>query len=263
MHNIWKKELLSFVLFYSGGSYGQVTWGIVPADTGRLTDPDSLSKLVLDESFDPSTTESQTYMLGFCDRLFSTDIAQPLNPEYVCPFNDFDVWLKDQSTSTNQTTAYVDNCNNADSIPMAEDDFDGCMIAYSELFGNKNILEKNGKVKIIQLPILNGVNWAAPYSVMDEFWNRFENYLDDERSNAPTTSNKFFHSATAYWWYDTNSSMLQTAVGACIIAIIFSTIIVLIASRSITLTIFSATCIAYVLAATTSSLVGLGWSLGL
>lgn len=250
-------------MFFSGGSLGQVTWGVVPADTGKKNDPDSLTTLVLDDTFDPSATDSQTYMLGFCDRLFNTDIAQPTSTDYLCPINEFDVWLKDQSNSANKADAYVDNCNNADSIPMSEGDFDKCIIAFSELNNNKNILEKNGKVKIIRLRVTNGVNWSAPFAEMDEFWNRFENFLNDERENAPSTSNKFFHTAAAYWWYDTNISMLQTAIGACIIAVIFSTIIVLISSRSVTLTIFSAICITYVLAATTSSLVGLGWSLGL
>lgn len=217
----------------------------------------------MDDTFDASSTEAQTYLLGFCDRLFDTDIAQPLNTEYLCPINEFDAWLKNQSSSTNKTEAYTNNCNNAMEIPMSENDFDNCIISWSELTKNKNILEKQGKVKIIRLRVKNGVSWDSPFAVMDEFWNRFEKFLEGERSIAPATTNKMFHTAGAYWWYDTNISMLQTAIGACIIAIIFSTVIVLISSRSVTLTIFSTICITYVLAATTSSLVGFGWSLGL
>lgn len=98
---------------------------------------------------------------------------------------------------------------------------------------------------------------------MGKFWNAFEDWLSAERSIAPESVNKMFHTSGAFWFYDTNVSMLQTAIGAAAIAIAFSAIVVLLASRSVTLTIFSAFCITYVLAATTASLVGFGWSLGL
>lgn len=97
---------------------------------------------------------------------------------------------------------------------------------------------------------------------MDKFWNSFEDWLSNERSNAPSSVNKMFHTSGAFWWYDTNISMLNTAIGAAGIAIGFSTIVVLLASRSPSLTLFSAICITYVLAATTASLVGFGWNLG-
>ncbi len=98
---------------------------------------------------------------------------------------------------------------------------------------------------------------------MGQFWNAFEDWLSGERSIAPESVNKMFHTSGAFWFYDTNVSMLQTAIGAAAIAIAFSAIVVLLASRSVMLTIFSASCITYVLAATTASLVGFGWSLGL
>ena len=39
LHYEWKQELLSFLLFYSGGSFGQITWGVRPADTGAKNNP--------------------------------------------------------------------------------------------------------------------------------------------------------------------------------------------------------------------------------
>lgn len=225
---------------------------------------DSLSTLVLDETFDPSPTEAQTYLLGFCDKLFATDIAKPSSPDMLCPINAFDSWLRDQSVSSAPSQEYLTYCNNAASLPMSEDDFHLCMIAWSKLVGENQVLSNQGKVRIIRLAkVLSSVSWDASFSVMDKFWKKFEVWMTDERSTAPPSVNKMFNTSGAFWWYDTNIQMLNTAIGAAGIAIGFSTIVVLLASRSLTLTLFSAFCIAYILAATTASLVGFGWNLGL
>jgi hypothetical protein len=42
MHFKWKQTLLSFLLFYSGGSSGQFTFGVIPADTGDKKNPGEL-----------------------------------------------------------------------------------------------------------------------------------------------------------------------------------------------------------------------------
>lgn len=278
-HNTWKQELQSFELYYSGGSFGEVTWGIIAADTGKKIDPgkineaisfskiqlmsfekylnaiiffcsDSLSTLVLDESFEASSTETQQYLLSFCERLFDNDLglALPLSPEIQCPMNEFDAWLRNESALPNPSTAYISNCNGASSVPVPEEDFDSCIITWSELHEKKGILEKLGKVVIIRLAFFNDISWDAPFTEMSKFWKRFEVFMQDERAAAPPTANKMFQTAGAYWWYDTNASLLQTAISACIIAVVFSTIIVFISSRSLALTVFATLSITYVLA---------------
>lgn len=210
-----------------------------------------------------SSNEAQTYIVDFCDKLFDTEIAFPLNNEYECPINEFDSWLRNQTDSTSKDEAYVSYCNSATSLPMAEDQFDSCMIAWSQATKNKNVLAKNGKVSILRTRIKHTVNWNVPFVEMDDFWKSFEAFMVKERETAPMGVNKMFHASYAFWWYDTNFSMLQTAIGAALIAIAFAGIIVLISSRSFRLSVFSAFCITYVLVATTASLVGLGWDLGL
>jgi hypothetical protein len=42
LHFAWSKKLLSYVLFYSGRSFGQITFGVTAADTGVKTDPGML-----------------------------------------------------------------------------------------------------------------------------------------------------------------------------------------------------------------------------
>lgn len=262
LHFKWKQQLLSHLLFYSGGSFGEITWGVISADTGTRNDPDSLTTLELDDTFDPSTTEAQEHLLGFCDDLFEQSFVSPKDPQYQCPINTFDSWLRNQTVSSDPTDQYTSNCNSATSLPMAQDDFHPCIYAWSQLTNEKNVLSKRGKVKIIRLRTLNSVGWDAPFSEMDKFWTTYENYLTNVRSTAPAGLDGVFHTSGAFWWYDTNISMLETAIGAAAIAITFSAIVVLFSSRSPSLTLFSAMCIIYVLSATTASLVGFGWELG-
>jgi hypothetical protein len=223
---------------------------------------DSISTLELDQTFNPKSKDAQTYLLGFCDKIFSTDLVTS-NPEYRCPINIFDDWLRVQSASSDPNQEYVSNCNSADALPMSEDDFDACFISWSEMTNEINVLEKRGEIKILQIPIKTQVNWDAPFTVMDSFWNNLEDWMSNERANAPAGVDGMFHTSGAFWWYDTNKSMLRTAIVAAGIAIGFSAIVVLISSRSPALTLFSGLCVTYVLAATTSSLVGFGWDLGL
>lgn len=225
---------------------------------------DSLTTLELDETFDPSTTESQTYLLGFCDKLFATDIAKPISEYYVCPINGFDIWLRNQSTLADPSEEYVSKCNGADSVPMSENDFDPCIIAWSVLENETNVLQKKGKVAVMRMRVKQSVGWDAAFAEMNEYWTKYENWMENERVNsAPEGVNKMFHTSFSFWWYDTNIAMLSTAIGAALIAVAFSAIVVLISSRSLSLTLFSGLCVTYVLAATTASLVGFGWNLGL
>lgn len=202
-------------------------------------------------------------MLGFCNELYATDLASQSSPDELCPINEFDSWLRIQSNSSTKDQEYVEYCNNAKSLPIDEELFDSCIIAWSKLTDNRNILNKEGKVKILRSRIKAKLGWDAPYAEMDKYWKEFEKFMEIERSNAPITVNKMFHTASGFHWYDTNTSMLNTAIGSALIAITFSAVVVLIASRSLELSIFSVLCITFILSATTASLVGLGWSLGL
>lgn len=191
------------------------------------------------------------------------DFASPVDFDAKCNINQFDDWLKLQAASDSPTEEYLSFCDDAESLPMSEKHFDDCLISWSRLTNKKSILAKFDEVKVIDMRIKLETRWDAPYAEMDAFWNRFEDWMEKERSLAPKGVNNMFHTAAAFWWYDTNASMLETAIGAAGIALAFSTIVVLFSSRSPILTLFSTLCILYVLAATTASLVGFGWSLGL
>ena len=72
----------------------------------------------------------------------------------------------------------------------------------------------------------------------------------------------FYHTSVGFWWYDTNGRLLDAAFTSAAIAISTGALVILVSSRSVTLTIFSVATIGFVLASVTASLVSLGWTLG-
>eukprot|EP00557_Chaetoceros_sp_GSL56_P008506 CAMPEP_0176488610 /NCGR_PEP_ID=MMETSP0200_2-20121128/6808_1 /TAXON_ID=947934 /ORGANISM="Chaetoceros sp., Strain GSL56" /LENGTH=282 /DNA_ID=CAMNT_0017885619 /DNA_START=132 /DNA_END=980 /DNA_ORIENTATION=- len=106
------------------------------------------------------------------------------------------------------------------------------------------------------------VYYDDPYNELNRSWKKFENWIKNDAVTAPSSINKFYHSGGIWWWKDTNGQMLSTALGATAITILFSAAVVLVASRSLRLTLFSCVSIAYILAGATASLVGIGWTLG-
>jgi hypothetical protein len=88
MHWTWNGQLLSTTMAKEAGSAALITWGVTPADTGDHLNPNSWTTFVLDDTFalvDPKSEESQSYLLGFCSRLFA-DFGK-VKDDYECPIN--------------------------------------------------------------------------------------------------------------------------------------------------------------------------------
>jgi hypothetical protein len=262
-HWIWQHNLLSKHLATKGGSRATIVWGIQAADNGDLLNPNSFTNLVLDKSFNPKSIEAQDYLLGFCEYFFAQDFAAPPYEGYQCPMNAFNRWLAQQSVSDSPDSVYISNCNGATSVPLAETDFHACIIAWSRLYEQTEILATDGEVRIISAKTKTNSNFDSPYDILDAEWNSFERYLSIERKNAPEGVNEMYHSSPDFWWYDTNGRMLKTAVTAGTIALGCAAIIILISCRSFVMTIFCIISIGYVLLASTACLIVLGWDLGL
>lgn len=263
-HFVWSMALLSSAL-YTTGSGVDITFGVIPGDTGSSINPNELSKLLLDSTFDPSLTESQEYLLNFCERLFSSGFAFEPYSEYKCPINSFNGWLETQSSVDlqSQDIAYIENCSSADGLPMNPATFDACLIAWSKETVTDHVLADRGSVKILTIKTRSNINGGnAAQSVIGAELQKYEDWLQKEFESAPSSVNKAICTSSIFWWYDTNQQMVKTAVGAVAIALGFSAAVVLFSSRSLMLTLFTFGCILYVLAATTASLVGLGWELG-
>jgi 5-methyltetrahydrofolate--homocysteine methyltransferase len=258
----WRINLLSEVMEKKSGAPGYVIWGVTPADTGDHNNPATSSQLVLDDRFDASTTEGQTFLMNFCDRLFAEEFAGLTRENYTCPLNQFDSWLSREATSETPSSIYADNCAGVTGLPMPPKDFNPCITAWTNAFNVTSILERNGVVKIMYIEFQQRIRYDSRYDDLNDEWHIIEHWFENERASAPEEVNKVFHSSGDFAWYDTNGSMLQTAYGSAAIALAFSSLVVLISSRSVVLTLFSLVTIGYVLTATTALLVAIGWTLG-
>jgi len=271
----WRLKLLSTVLEKSGGSEGGMVWGVVPADTGSHVDPASGTKLVLDPAFDPSTMESQEYLLNFCDRFFEQEFASLISENFACPFNTFNEWLVTVSSNNNTTTEdnllsidsadfvlYDEQCNGATGLPMPQKDFNSCITAWAVEKSEQSLLLRNGAIEGIFFFFQGRVRFDSPFQIQSDEWELIEGWLDNEKERAPEGVKKMFQTSIDFWWFDTNGSMLRSAYASAGIAMAVSGVIIFVSSRSFILTLFALLTIAYVLVSTTAMLVASGWTLG-
>jgi hypothetical protein len=129
---------------FSSGSSTEIVFGLIAGDTGKQNNPDTLSKLLLDETFDPSIEASQIYLKDFCERFFDLDFTTKQFAEYECAINIFDAWLGEQSASATPDAIYTENCNSATAVPLPKSDFHPCIIAWSQSVGNRDRLGRCG-----------------------------------------------------------------------------------------------------------------------
>ena len=218
---------------------------------------------MLEETFDPSSSTAQEYLLQFCDKLFTLESVRPVSLDYKCPMNQFDEWLKYQSSLFQPDQAYLDNCSGETKLPMSTNNFHKCIIAYSKSTKDSRILNEDGVVRVMFFKAELRARWNSPHKFIEEEWNSVEGWFDQQRTTAPSGVNKVFVGSETFVWYDTNNSMMQTAISASIIALIGASSVILLSSRSFMLTLFGSISIIYVLLATIACLISLGWELGL
>ena len=265
----WSKQLLGDELERGEGGYVHIVWGLHAADTGNYLNPDSHSRLVLDTTFDPSSEDAQLYMLNFEKRLLSKPFAKPVSPgKRISVFEKFRDWLEEnyrrrKNAAYSMADAYRTSCGNATSLPVPQSHFHACMLSFAREEENSNVLGDGERVRIIRMYMRSDARFDSSFNVLRSAWTDFENFMNDERRRvAPPGVRSMFHSSGHFHWYDTNRSMLETAVEAGGIALAVSAAVVFLSSRSLSATTFAVVSIAYVLTAVTACVVAMGWELG-
>lgn len=266
-HYIWFRKLLAYQSRVGGGNTVRFIFGLQPADNGYHRDPDTLSNLVLDDNFDPSTTQSQIFLKEFCGNLFQNEFAHLPYENYNCSINEFGHWLSEQAATTDQLDGFSTMCGDQYSLPMDPLIFHSCFSFWFrevgvQLYGEKNVLDRDGIVKVLWFDAITKVRFEDPSYELQRDWLLFENWMKNELKNGPHELQSGFLHGSVFWWKDTSLQVLNTALSAAAISVGFAAIIVLISSRSIRLTFFSVLCIVYILASATASLVSIGWELG-
>eukprot|EP00985_Skeletonema_marinoi_P019404 scaffold11118_cov229-Skeletonema_marinoi.AAC.4 len=234
-HREWSEHLLASKLI--GSRDVLFTWGSIAADTSHRMDPSESTLLVYDESFDPSNEAAQA----------------------------FDDWLAEQSQSTSPTETYSTHCKGATGIPISSDVFHPCLVAYDDLHPNVMfITHEEGLVKTIVIAARSQSSRFSGIEDQDQEFNAIEAWSSREKKDAPNEASSFFFSSNDFHVLDTLINMTSSARASIGIAIICAAAMILLTSRSLTVTMISIFSISYVFVATIACLFGpLGWKLGL
>jgi hypothetical protein len=263
---VLRKKLLVEKVMMNGGSTAHVAWGLKPADTGDLNDPYTFSQLVLDDSFDPSSEAAQLHLKGFCPAFLAAEegFAKPISDDFVCPMDRFDQWLKFQSSllPEEQSETYRDHCNGATGVPVAEESLHPCLSGYGREFSDSQILSWNGRIRALLIPFTSRVRYTSLTSRLSTEWNLIENWMRLQNDKAPPGVSRPFFSALEWWLWETGEAVYETALNSGAVAIAVSALVILVISRSLSLTLFSAISVVFVLASVTAVLSAADWTLG-
>jgi len=258
----WRKEILSSDLADLAGSENTISWGLDAIDTGYLSDPFDGTSLVLDETFDPSSSEAQIYLRDFCDNFYAEDFARIPEDNFVCPINQFDDWLKNAASSDEPDPLYNNICGSPDGIPVASDKFHACLSAWALRAENYDILSMDGIVKFMRVRFSNPAVFSDPYGVLQEQKDAVDEWMAASNDEAPEGVNQAFFTGVTFHWHDTNGSIQRSAYQGAGISLAASAAITLLSSRSVVLTIFTTVTIFYILVSVTAFLTAFGWTLG-
>ena len=175
-----------------------------------LADPASWSQLVLDPKFDPSSEESQLYLSKFCDDFFEQDFASEPEADFTCAIQRFDIWLQEQSQSSEAEAIYVENCNNATSLPVPQENFHSCISSWTYLVDELSILSQDGVVRVIILPFYSRVLFSNHHDVLTKEWHLIEDWMTEKNTKqAPVGSKGAYFTSFDFWWYDVSTNVAR------------------------------------------------------
>lgn len=261
-NQIWRKMLLSTAMLAGSGSWASVVFGLKPADTGSHLNPYSGSTLEMDKTFDPSSEEAQIFIRDLCNRFLMEDFAQPRDEDYVCAYTQFDSWLQVQSNLTmdNQTQAYLANCAGTTGIPLQQDTFHACLSEWALEEESNEIFSWGGRVKVVSFDFRTDVTFTSPNAELRSSWHAIEDWMKNQ--HAPAGVHNGYFSGMDWIFWDTSTEVYRTAIGSGAIAIIVSSLVILLTSRSLSIMFFSGLSVAYVLLSVSSIMSFAGWTLG-
>eukprot|EP00977_Amphora_coffeiformis_P004565 scaffold983_cov168-Amphora_coffeaeformis.AAC.1 len=241
---IQRQNLLFDAIDSKAGSIADVIWGVTPADTGNHNNPESWTKLDLDEDFDPSQEDVQ-------------DFATPTRTGYQCPMERLDQWLAEQASTDTPEDIYAEHCAGAAGLPIPQANFDACAYAWTKAYNVDSVLARAGKIAVMSIRFNSRVRFESPQSELKSEWNLINDWMKSNKGpvGAVQTSEDF-------WWFDTNTVMLETAYTSAGIALGAAAAVILFSSRSLVLTLYATITVGYVLTSVTAVLVAMGWTLG-
>lgn len=82
---------------------------------------------------------------------------------------------------------------------MPQQIFDPCIIAWGKLVNETNVLQNDGKVRIIVNRFQSRVRYDSPFDDLNREWNAIESWMNAQRDVAPVTVRNMYFSSEDFW----------------------------------------------------------------
>ena len=250
--------------------------------------PKKLPDLKLDHSFDPSSTDAQTWLASFCA---NTDLLMTKNSN--CFPLVFKEWVTAQhsrqlgcagqdlmtcDTDTPYLDAFASACGEA-GFPVVATKSVKCMKHFAELIAQQNgdtsqsplkmFYQPTGtssdddvKIFFLQLSFASNISWTSPIDVLRNDYDKWDAYMSSQLATAPAGLRNGFHAGEAWHWMDTVEQMEIGAYTAAFVTLLLCGFVVLLGTGNVVITFYSLVAILSILGAVTATVVAIGWTLG-
>ncbi|KAF6205920.1 hypothetical protein GE061_020096 [Apolygus lucorum] len=254
-------------------------WGVVPEDNGDYMDPFRRGKLVLDNSFDLASKDSQTWLLSFCINLKMQPFFQPTFGPFVanCFIEPFVAWMEQKCMDPIDHLTREPCCESA-IFPYERNVFSLCLakaaislyntpsnIIMPTVAGPKFLNKSKAKVPKVKAFIVEyeaNVTQTTSYKIMDDFYNEVEAWARKEFDKAPAgMRNGWFISDLGI--YDLQKTLVKDTITSLFIAMFASFLVVVLTTFNITLSLLAMVTITSTILVTVAVLVLMGWKLNI
>ena len=95
--------------------------------------------------------------------------------------------------SDSQDIEYITSCGNATSLPMKEESFHPCFIAWSKVTSDTSVLSWDDKVRTLIINLGTRVKFDTPLGETRLEWEKFEKFQQHELTLRSPSDFNFFH----------------------------------------------------------------------
>lgn len=248
-----------------------VIWGLKAVDNGNKLNPYDYGNIEWDGTFDIVNSESQKWLIAFCERLrrqdfyikkegitrlcFLEKFYNQSCDDRLTPHLSYHPCCKDSAFPFNKTV--LDSCATSAYIRQQMLKFR----RHDSTIGSF-IYDREGNIKGVHMRIVSNVRLTRAYKPADKFWQRIESWIKKEMSTAP------FGMKRAWWisnleFYDLQKSLSTGTLVSMAIAIAMAFAVMLLTTLNVLVSVYAILTIIGIISVTTGSLVLSGWKLNI
>mmetsp|Transcript_663 Transcript_663/g.2163 ORF Transcript_663/g.2163 Transcript_663/m.2163 type:complete len:1123 (-) Transcript_663:1104-4472(-) len=241
-----------------------VMFGLVPGDDGEYTDPTKRSSLMLDPTFEPTSTAGQSWFATFC----SDTVSGMSTTSYYTPMDQFRAWIV-AASGVDATSCGSTNPG----WPLAASTVEHCMKYWADNHDTESQkffyypssgeqTNANAKIFVLKASFAASVPFTSPLNVLLDEYDKWEAWVNPRIAAAPAGYQGGFQTSQGWWWMDTIDNMQRGAYSAAAITLGLAAAVILFGTGNVIVTVYSVTAIAAILCGTVASVIQMGWTLG-